>query len=68
MKKSELNQEIRERLGDVINDLFAELQGKHGIDSGDIEPLLYMDLESKTDNLAECITDCILYQLKGVES
>lgn len=58
----QLQTEIKEKIENAINDIFAEYQQKSGITSGDVEPLLVLDLDTKTAEIAETATSILLYQ------
>ena len=58
-----LNDSIRGMLDDSVNDIFAVLQDRLGITSGDISPLLALQLEEKTRSLADVIAASITFQV-----
>ena len=58
-----LNDSIYEMLNDSVTDIFATLQDCLGITSGDISPLLALQLEEKTRSLAEVIAASITFQV-----
>lgn len=47
--------EVQEKLDDKINDLFAELQNKYGIEYGDVSPSESFELEERMNGLVEII-------------
>ena len=58
----QLQTEIKEKIENAINDIFIEYQKKSGITSGDVEPMLVLDLDTKTAEIAETATSILLYQ------
>lgn len=60
-----LNDSIRGMLDDSVNDIFATLQERLGITSGDVSPLLALQLEEKTRSLVEVIAASITFQVES---
>ena len=60
-----LSDSIYEMLDDSVSDIFVTLQERLGITSGDISPLLALQLEEKTRNLADVIAASITFQVES---
>lgn len=60
-----LSDSIYEMLDDSVNDIFVTLQDRLGITSGDISPLLALQLEEKTRSLADVIAASITFQVES---
>lgn len=66
MNKTELEKEmtiVSEMLEDAINDIFYKRQTEHGIVYGDLEPLLYLDIDEKAEQLSRAIVEGIAFQM-----
>ena len=66
MNKTELEKEmtiVSEMLEDAINDIFLRRQEAHGIVSGDLEPLLFLEIDEKAEQLSKAIVKGIDFQM-----
>ena len=55
--------DIREELSNSMMDIFAKVQGKVGIESGDIEPLMALDLDGVMEKLIDKMIEVMDFQM-----
>ena len=60
---TDLGYQIKERIDDKVNDIFAEFQGNLGIENGDIDPMLSLELEQAEEDLSDVIKKGLWAQL-----
>lgn len=60
---TDLGYQIKQSIDAKVNDVFADFQNKMGIESGDIEPFLYLKLEKAEENLSDVIKEALYAQL-----
>lgn len=53
---------IKENIHAHINDVMADIQTMEGIDNGDVEPLDFLSLENKVEELAILIQKILVKQ------
>lgn len=61
-------EKIFDLLNDAVTDIFLKLQDEYGVECGDCPPMIEIDLDKATGELAEVIKEAFEYQLgkKGV--
>lgn len=58
--------QIKEKLDEKVNDVFAQFQKEMGVKSGDIDPMMSLELDEAEKRLAEIIK-MVIYNQMGYE-
>ena len=56
-------EKIFDLLNDATKDIFLKLQDEYGVECGDCPPMIEIDLDKATGELAEVIKEAFVYQL-----
>lgn len=56
-------EKIFDLLNDAATNIFLKLQDEYGVECGDCPPMIEIDLDKATGELAEVIKEAFVYQL-----
>jgi hypothetical protein len=60
MNKEEIINDVKQKIEDMMDEIFLETQQKHNITSGDIYPIQAIKLETLQEQIAEIVANQIL--------